>query len=129
MSSLRLTDVSFALIIAVACRDYSTAPTAPSPTPAPAPTPGGATSGGSRFKQPPRRSAPCLRASGAELGGRHSVTWTNDDSEARTADSDASLEFRSDPASREVLRHIRNRRHVPLSLGIRPGRVGRVTGR
>lgn len=47
MFSLRLTGVSFALIIAVACgSDYSIPPTAPSPTPAPALTPGGATSGG-----------------------------------------------------------------------------------
>jgi len=46
MFSLRLTGVSFAMIIAVACgSDYSTPPTAPSPTPAPALTPGGATSG------------------------------------------------------------------------------------
>lgn len=58
-----------------------------------------------------------------------SVTWTNNDSERRTADSDARLEFRSRPASREVLRHIRNGRHVPLSLSIRPGRVGKVTVR
>ena len=44
MFSLRLTGVSFALIVAVACgSDYSTQPTAPSPTPAPALTPGGAT--------------------------------------------------------------------------------------
>ena len=58
-----------------------------------------------------------------------SATWANNDSEGRTADSDASLELRSHPALRDVLRHIRNSRHVPLSLSIRPGRVGRVTVR
>ena len=128
MFSLRLTDVSFALIIAVAWgSEYSTPPTAPSPTPAP--TPGRATSG------------VAIQAGAEALGTvptrQRSSTWQSAPAspglttipEGRTADSDASLEFRSRPASREVLRHIRNGRHVLLPLSIRPGRVGRVTVR
>lgn len=128
MFSLRLTGVSFALIIAVACgSDYSTPPTGPSPTLAP--TPGRATSG-------------VAIQAGADAFGtvrtrQRSSTWRSAPAspglttipEGRTADSDAGLEFKSRPASREVLRHIRNGRHVPLSLSIRPGRVGRVTVR
>ena len=131
MFSSRLVGVSFALIIAVACgSDYSTSPTTPSPTPAPAPTPGGATSGvaiqagaealGNRAYSPPDLNV----AVGT------SVTWTNNDSEGHTTDSDA-------PGWNSGIISPRGTFSVtfqtagtfPYHCSIHPGMVGRVTVR
>lgn len=99
MFSLRLTGVSFALIIAVACgSDYSTPPTGPSPTLAP--TPGRATSGvaiqagADALGTVPTRQRSSTWRSAPALPGLATIP------EGRTADSDAGLEFRSRPASR-----------------------------
>ena len=58
-----------------------------------------------------------------------SATWANNDSEGRTADSDAPRWnlgiIRLAPRSP----YIRDGRHVPLSISVRPGTVGRITVR
>lgn len=58
-----------------------------------------------------------------------SVTWTCNDSGRPHSGLRRRLGIQESSRLAEVLRHIRNGRHVPLSLSIRPGRVGRVTVR
>lgn len=96
MFSLRLTGVSFALIIAVACgSDYSTPPTGPSPTLAP--TPGRATSGvaiqagADALGTVPTRQRSSTWRSAPALPGLATIP------EGRTADSDAGLNSRVVP--------------------------------
>jgi plastocyanin len=88
MFSLRLAGVSFALLLAVACgSDDSAPPTTPSPIAAP--TSGGATS--AVTIQPGAEALGNRAYAPAELNVAVGtiVTWTNSDSEAHTADSDA----------------------------------------
>ena len=131
MFSLRLTGVSFALIIAVACgSDYSAPPTTPSPTPAPAPTSGGPT------------STVAIQAGAEALGNRAyapaelnvavgtSVTWTNNDSGSHTADSDApGWNSGIIPPRGTFSVTFQTAGTFPYHCSIHPGMVGRVTVR
>lgn len=130
MFSLRLAGVSFALMIAVACgSDYSTPPTTPSPAPAPAP-PGGAA------------SAVTIQARAEALGNRAyapaeldvavgtSLTWTNNDSEGHTADSDApGWNSGIIPPRGTFSVTFQTAGTFPYHCSIHPGMVGRVTVR
>jgi plastocyanin len=131
MFSLRLTGVSFVLIIAVACgTDYSTPPTTPSPTPAPGPTPGGPI------------SAVAIQAGAEALGNRAyapaelnvavgtGVTWTNNDSEGHTADSDApGWNSEIIPPRGPFSVTFQAAGTFPYHCSIHPGMVSRVTAR
>lgn len=133
MISLRLAGVSLALIVAAACgSDYSTPPTAPSPTPAPAPapTPGGAA------------SAVTIQAGAEALGNRAyapadlnvavgtTVTWTNDDSEGHTTDSDAPGWNSGIIGPRSTFSvTLATAGTFPYHCSIHPGMVGRLTVR
>lgn len=131
MFPLRLAGVSFALMLAVACgSDYSTPPSTPSPTPAPAPAPGGPTSTVSI--QPGAEALGNRAYAPADLNVAvgTSVTWTNNDSEGHTADSDA-------PGWNSGIISARGTFSVtfqtpgtfPYHCSIHPGMVGRVTVR
>lgn len=131
MFSLRLAGVSFALMFAVACgNDYSTPPATPSPTPAPSPAPGGTT------------SAIAIQAGAEALGSRAyappelniavgtSVTWTNNDSEGHTSDSDApGWTSGIIPPRGTFSVTFQTAGTFPYHCSIHPGMVGRVTVR
>jgi plastocyanin len=89
----RLAGVSFALIFAVACgSDYSPSPTTPSPTtpsPTPAPAPGGVTSPVSIQAGAESLADRAYAPAELNVAVGTTITWTNDDTEGHTTDSDA----------------------------------------
>lgn len=90
MFSSRLAGVSLALIVAVGCgSDYSPPPTSPSPSPSPAPAPGGTAASVSIQAGAEALANRAYAPAELDVAVGTTVTWSNDDSEGHTTDSDA----------------------------------------
>ena len=130
MFSLRLAVVSAVLLFAVACGDYSTSSTSPSPTPSATPPPGAPTSSitipmGAEFLGN-RAFAPA----DLSIAAGTAVTWVNSDATAHTSTSNAAGWDSGIVAPGGQFKFVfQNAGTFPYHCAIHPGMVGTIAVR